>query len=221
MAAKRVGVLLAGCGWLDGAEIQEAVCTLLALDQRGANVVYMAPDVGQMHVVDHQSESPSDESPRNVLKESARITRGNVLPVSSVQAADLDALVVPGGFGAAKNLCDFAVNGTDMSVHSEVARLIKDMHAAGKPQGFICIAPALAAKVLGAHGVQLTIGTDEGTADALRSMGAHHINVEPGGIHVDEANHIVSTPAYMLGPNISAVHQGIDALVEHVMARIT
>ena len=169
MAKNRVGVLLAGCGWLDGAEVQEAVCTLLALDQRGAEVITMAPDVQQMHVVDHQAESPVESEPRNVLTESARIARGNVQNIEGIQAADLDALVIPGGFGAAKNLCDFAVNGPDMTVHPEVERLIRDMHAAGKPQGFICIAPALAAKVLGAdHGVEMTIGNDE---DAQYKLG--------------------------------------------------
>ena len=174
-----------------------------------------------MHVVDHQAESPVDVPPRNVLTESARISRGNVRSIETVKASELDALIIPGGFGAAKNLCDFAVKGADMDVHTEVERLIRDMHSAGKPQGFICIAPAIAAKVLGAdHQVQVTIGTDPDTASSLQSMGAQHVDVLPGGIHIDENNCVVSTPAYMLGPDIASVHKGIDALVESVLARV-
>ena len=220
MSQKKVGVILAGCGWLDGAEIHEAVCTLLALDQRSAQVTIMAPDTPQMHVVDHLAEAPVDGEQRNVLLESARIARGDVVDVSTVSADSLDALIVPGGFGAAKNLCDFAVNGPDMTVNPDVARLVREMHSAGKPQGFICIAPAIAAKVLGPdHNVELTIGTDEGTAGAINAMGAQHVDIQPGGYHIDVKNNVVSTPAYMLGPNIAKVHEGIDHLVEAVLER--
>ncbi len=220
MSSKKVGVVLAGCGWLDGAEIHEAVCTLLALDQRGAETIMMAPDVPQMHVVDHLAESPVENAQRNVLLESARIARGAVVDVATIQAEDLDALIIPGGFGAAKNLCDFAVNGPAMTVNPDVARLIRQMHGAKKPQGFICIAPAIAAKVLGPdHGVELTIGTDEGTAGAITAMGARHVNIQPGEFHVDGANNVISTPAYMLGPSIAKVHEGIDGLVGAVLSR--
>lgn len=215
--SKRIGVILAGCGWLDGAEIQEAVLTLLALDQRGADVTVMAPDVEQMHVVDHLAGTPA-EGTRNVMLESARIARGEIVDIAQVVTDDLDALIVPGGFGAAKNLCSFAVDGPEMTINPDVERVIREMHASGKAQGFICIAPALAAKVLGAdHQVELTIGNDQDTAVALESLGARHIDTQPGGLHVDMANKVVSTPAYMLGPNIAKVHEGIDALVAKVL----
>ena len=135
MSQKKVGVILAGCGWLDGAEIHEAVCTLLALDQRSAQVTIMAPDTPQMHVVDHLAEAPVDGEQRNVLLESARIARGDVVDVSTVSADSLDALIVPGGFGAAKNLCDFAVNGPDMTVNPDVARLVRERHRAAHDAG--------------------------------------------------------------------------------------
>ena len=220
MSKKRVGVVLAGCGWLDGAEIHEAVSTYLALDRRGVEIVAMAPNIEQMHVVDHLAESPAEVQGRNVLIESARIARGAVQDIAGVQDEELDALIIPGGFGAAKNLCNFAVAGTDMTVNTDVERLIRAMHQAGKPQGFICIAPAIAARVLGAdHQVSLTIGNDTGTAGALESMGAKHVVTEPGQIHIDETNRVVSTPAYMIGPSIAAVYEGIDALVEAVLQR--
>ena len=221
MAKKRVGVVLAGCGWLDGAEIHEAVCTYLALDSRGAEIIAMAPNVEQMHVVDHLAESPVDVPNRNVLTESARIARGDVQDLASINPADLDALIVPGGFGAAKNLCNFAVAGSDMTVNADLESLIKAMHGAQRPLGFICIAPVIAAKVLGPdHAISLTIGADADTGAALEAMGAQHVITAPGEIHIDEANQVVSTPAYMLGPSIAPVHAGIDALVEAVLSRI-
>ncbi len=221
MSKKRIGVVLAGCGWLDGAEIHEAVCTYLALDRRGAEIVAMAPNIEQMHVVDHLAESPAEVEGRNVLVESARIARGAVTDIAEISSADLDALIVPGGFGAAKNLCNFAVAGADMEVNGHLEKLIREMHQAGKPQGFICIAPAIAARVLGAdYQVSLTIGNDEGTAGALEAMGASHVATAPGEIHVDAKNNVVSTPAYMLGPSIAPVYEGIDALVETILERV-
>jgi enhancing lycopene biosynthesis protein 2 len=216
-AQKRVGVVLAGCGYLDGAEIQEAVCTLLALDRRKAKLVAMAPDLPQLHVVDHVKGAPVDGERRNVLAEAGRIVRGQIRPLASVSAADLDALIFPGGFGAAKNLCDFAVAGKDMQVVPQVQKLVRDVRAAGKPMGFICIAPVIAAKVLGGEGVTVTIGNDPETAAAIASWGAKHVDRPVDGIAVDEKLKVVSTPAYMLGPWIADVNAGIDKLVEAVL----
>lgn len=216
-SSKRVGVVLAGCGFLDGAAIQEACCTLLALDRAGASVVCMAPNVDQMHVVDHGAGAPSAGQTRNVLTESARIARGDIVDMSTVQGADLDALVFPGGFGAAKNLSSFAVEGADCSIHADVERLITEVYEAGKPTGFICIAPALAAKVLGSRGVTLTIGDDADTAAGLEALGAKHQVCGVEDIVVDAAHKIVSTPAYMVGPSIGPVSIGIEKLVNAVL----
>jgi enhancing lycopene biosynthesis protein 2 len=214
---KRVGVILAGSGYLDGSEIQEATLTLLFLDKRGARVTAMAPDVRQMHVVDHVKGEAAGGESRNVLAEAARITRGAIVDVKSVKAADLDALIIPGGYGAAKNLCTFATEGVKLQVNPDVERLIRDMAAAGKPLGFVCIAPVIAAKVLGAKKVKLTIGNDPATAAAVNALGAIHVDSPVDQIVVDEKNRVVSTPAYMLGPTIAPVAAGIERLVGAVL----
>ena len=209
----KVGVVLAGSGVMDGSEIHEATLTLYFLDRAGAEIVCMAPDVEQRDVVNHLKGEPSDET-RNVLVEAARIARGNIKDIKEIKASDLDALIFPGGYGAAKNLCDFAVKGADCTVNPEVERLIKEMHEAGKPMGFICIAPVIAAKVLGA---EVTIGNDKDTAAAIEKMGGKHVVRNVDDIAVDEKNNVVSTPAYMLGPTISKVALGIEKLVNKVL----
>ena len=216
-SSKKVGVILAGCGFLDGAEIHEACCTLLALDNAGVAVVCMAPKAPQMHVVNHAAGAPEEGASRDVFAESARIARGELVDIASVQASDLDALIIPGGFGVAKNLCTFAVDCPQCSIHPDVEALIQAIHGAGKPTGFICIAPALAAKALGAHGVRLTIGNDPDTAAGLEQLGATHVVCAVDEIVVDEENRVVSTPAYMLGPSIGPVSRGIGKLVAKVL----
>ncbi len=214
---KRVGVLLAGSGYLDGSEIQEATLALYFLDKAGATVVNMAPNKAQADLVDHQTATPAEGS-RNVLTESARIARGDVRDVAHVDADELDALVIPGGFGAAKNLCTFASDGPDCTVDPGVERLIRAMHAANKPIGALCIAPALVAKLLGAeHQGTVTIGNDDGTAEALRAMGAQHENRDVEDIVIDETNRVVSTPCYMLGQGPAAVGAGIEKLIAQLM----
>jgi enhancing lycopene biosynthesis protein 2 len=214
---KRVGVLLSGCGFLDGAEIHEAVCTLLSLDRRGATLVAMAPDKVQLHVIDHQAQKPQAGATRNVLQESARIVRGQITPIRSVKASELDALILPGGFGAAKNLCSYAVDGAAMKVDPEVERLVLAMRAAGKAMGFICIAPVIAARLFGSEHVKVTIGNDPATAGHIASWGAEHVECAVDQIAVDQRLKLVTTPAYMLGPWIAPVAAGIDKLVGAVL----
>jgi len=214
---KRVAVVLSGCGFLDGAEIQEAVCTLLSLDRRRAAVQAFAPDVPQMHVVDHLRSEPVAGAARQVLAESARIVRGQVRDLALARGSDFDALVFPGGYGAAKNLCSYAVEGRKLQVNPEVARLVRELHSARKPVGFICIAPVIGAKLLGAEGVKLTIGNDPGTAADVESFGAKHVVCKVDEACVDERLKVVSTPAYMLGPSVGPVSQGIDKLVSAVL----
>ena len=214
---KKVGVVLSGCGVYDGAEIHESVITLLALDKAGAKVICMAPDVPQMHVINHMKGEPAAGENRNVLIESARIARGEIKNMKDVTAADLDALIFPGGYGAAKNLCTFAVDGVDCKVNAEVERLVNEMHRAKKPIGFICIAPAMAAKILGSHQPKLTIGSDPGTAQAIEKMGGKHVECTVYEAAVDDVNKVVSTPAYMLGPSIAHVAKGIEKCVEQVL----
>lgn len=215
MKKKRVGVVLAGCGYLDGAEIQEAILTLLYLDQAGVETVCLAPDIPQAHVVNHLTGKETGES-RNVLVESARLVRGKISDITKADAASLDALILPGGFGVAKNLCDFAFKGTAMTVQPAVAALVKAVHAAGKPIGAWCIAPAIMARLI--PGVTLTIGDDAGTASALQSMGSKHVNCSVGNMIVDQHNKVVTTPAYMLGPWIADIAEGIERGVKEVVA---
>ncbi len=215
---KRIGVCLSGCGFLDGAEIHEAVCTLLALDQAGVKAVCCAPDLAQPAVVDHLTKQPARE-PRNVLVESARIARGDILNLKTVKAADLDALIFPGGFGAAKNLCNFAGQGPNCTVHPEVERLVGEMLAAKKPIGAICIAPAMLARVVGRQGLhpRMTIGADRQTASALTAMGVQHVDCPANEMVCDEALKIVTTPAYMLAGGPAEVYEGVRKLVNEVV----
>ncbi|MBI4954420.1 MAG: isoprenoid biosynthesis glyoxalase ElbB [Myxococcales bacterium] len=216
--AKKIGVLLSGCGYLDGAEIQEAVLALYFLDRAGCEVVCLAPDKAQVDVVDHQAGTPVTER-RNVRRESARIARGSVRDVAEVSARELDALVIPGGYGAAKNLCSFAADGKDCQVDPGVAKLVKDLHAAHKPIGALCIAPALVARLLGPdHAVELTIGDDAGTASAVVAMGARHVDRAVDAIAVDERNRVVTTPCYMLARGPAEVGAGIEKLVAKLVS---
>jgi len=214
----KVGVILSGCGVYDGSEIHEAVITLLALNRAGAEVVSMAPNMEQA-VINHLTGEPDEGARRNVLEESARIVRGDIRDIAKVKATDLDALFIPGGFGAAKNLCDFAVKGPDCEVHPEVARLIKEIVTAKKPLAAVCIAPALVAKVLGDNRMypQITIGTDEGTAEALSSMGATHLSCPVNEFVIDQENKIITSPAYMLAGNIGEAAEGIEKTVKALM----
>jgi enhancing lycopene biosynthesis protein 2 len=213
----KIGVVLSGCGVYDGGEIHESVITLLALDEAKAEIKCIAPDIDQMHVIDHTKDEPAAGESRNVLKEAARIARGEITDIAEITANDLDALIFPGGFGVAKNLCTFATDGTNCSVNSEIERLVKEMYEAKKPLAFICIAPAMAAKILGEHGPKLTIGNDKGTTEAIESMGGIHVECTVENIVVDEENKIVTTPAYMLGPSISHIAKGIRKCVNKVL----
>lgn len=212
----KIGVLLSGCGVFDGAEIHEAVITLLALDRAGAEIVCMAPDIDQYHVINHFTQEVTDEK-RNVLVESARIARGEIRNLKDVMASDIDGLIIPGGFGAAKNLSDFAIKGPDAFVNPEVQRLLDELLSAKKPVGALCIAPATLTKAMSGKNPEVTIGSDQGTAAAIESMGGVHKICAVDMIHVDEKNNVVTTPAYMLGPGIKDVAAGIEKLVAKVV----
>lgn len=217
--AKRVGVLLSGCGVMDGAEIHEAVCAMLALDRAGAEIVCLAPDREQ-GVVDHLKGRPVPEK-RNVLVEAARIARGKIRDVAKTSAAELDAVVLPGGFGAAKNLSTFAEQGEKAEVDPGVAALLRGLHAAKKPIAALCIAPAVLAAVLGREfHPELTIGDDPGTATKLEAMGAKHVAAETTGVVVDRRNRIVTTPCYMLATRISQVADGAEKAVKALLEMV-
>ena len=214
----KIGVCLSGCGVNDGAEIHESVITALALDRAGAEILYSAPDMEQTKVVNHLTGDEMNES-RNVLVESARIARGEITDIAKMTSDDMDALLFPGGFGAALNLCDFALKGADCDIHPEVNRIIQEMRGVNKPLGFICIAPALFARSVknAAKKVRITIGNDQATADQIEKLGSQHKICTVEDFIVDEENNIISTPAYMLAGNISEAASGIERLVHKIM----
>ncbi|ANJ59014.1 isoprenoid biosynthesis glyoxalase ElbB [Pseudomonas silesiensis] len=213
--SKKIAVILSGCGVYDGAEIHESVITLLRLDQRGAQVQCFAPNIAQLHVINHLTGEEMPES-RNVLVESARIARGNIKDIREADVEEFDALIVPGGFGSAKNLSNFAIEGAGCTVQPEVLALAEAFAEAGKPVGLICISPALAAKIYG-PGVTCTIGNDADTAAAMNKMGATHADCAVTEIVEDKARKLVSTPAYMLAQSISEAASGINKLVDRVL----
>ena len=215
MTQKKVAVILSGCGVYDGAEIHESVITLLRLDQRGAHAQCFAPNVAQMHVINHLTGEQMPES-RNVLVESARIARGEVKDIREANVEDFDALIVPGGFGAAKNLSDFAVKGAECTVQPDVLALAEAFAEASKPVGLMCISPAMAAKIYG-PGVICTIGNDADTATVVNKMGATHQECDVSDIVEDKARKLVSTPAYMLAQSISEAVSGINKMVDRVL----
>ena len=204
MSKKKVGVLLSGCGFLDGCEIHESVLTLLYLDQKGAEIICMAPDIPQAHVINHLTQQEMEET-RNVLVESARIARSNIRNIKDVKVDDIDALIIPGGFGAAKNLSDFAFKGPEGAVNPDVKKLIEEIVSKGKPIGALCIAPATVGMALKEKAPEVTIGNHEETIGALKAMGVKHRVCAVDEITVDEKNKIVTTPAYMIGPGIKGI----------------
>lgn len=211
---KKIAVVLAGCGVYDGAEIHEATLTLLAISQQGASYQCFAPDIDQAQVVNHLTGEEMNES-RNVLVEAARIARGNIKALNEYKASDYDAVIFPGGFGAAKNLCTFAFDGPDCSVNSEVEQAIRSTIVAGKPVGALCISPVLIAKVLG--DVEVTIGQDIATANAIEALGAKHVTTTHGEIVVDEKYKVITTPCYMLDANIRQIADGANKVVAKLL----
>lgn len=218
----KVALVLSGCGVYDGSEIHESVSVLIHLSRHGADVKCFAPDIDQP-AVNHLTGKPEAQK-RNVLAESARIARGKIEPLSKLRAADFDAAVFPGGFGAAKNLCDFASAGAECAVNPEVERVVKEFHAAGKPVGMCCIAPVIGARVLGkakgGPGIEVTIGDDADAAEAIARMGSANVSKPVTEAYVDEKNRIITAPAYMYGDApVHHVYEGIGAMVDSVMAR--
>jgi len=224
VAGQKVAVVLAGCGVYDGTEVHEAAAVLAALTKHGAQPVMFAPDKGQAHVVDHTAGSEMTQE-RNVLKESARIARGAVSPLARLKAADVSALVIPGGFGAAKNLSDFGFKGADMSVDEEMSRILSEFHSAGKPQALCCIAPILAAKVLGQSGVTITLGNCgpesdwpyQGSIEAAKSFGANVELKNVDEVCVDSKNKIVTSPAFMYNGKFHEIQNGVGKMVDELV----
>lgn len=217
----QIAIILAGCGVFDGSEIHEAVLTMLAIDQQGAEYQCFAPNTWQARTIDHftghATAIAGDEDNRNVLAESARIARGQIKDLQEFKAKDFDAIIFPGGFGAALNLSDFAVKGADCEINHEVRRALEESYDEGIVIGAMCIAPTVIARVLGKHHIKLTIGNDTKVAAGLKKMGAEHENKAATEVCVDEEHKIVTTPCYMLANSINQVAEGTHNLVEAVL----
>ena len=211
---KNIAVVLSGCGVFDGSEIHEATLTLLAINKKGATYECFAPNTTQHHVINHITGEEMPES-RNVLIESARIARGQIKDLETLNSNDFDAIVFPGGFGAAKNLSNLAFDGVDCKVLPLVAEKIKEFWTNKKPIGAMCIAPAVIAKII--PGSLVTIGNDIATKDTITQMGSKHQNTNHAETVVDVKNKIVTTPCYMLDANIAQIEQGTLNLIDEII----
>ena len=213
---KKFAVILAGCGRKDGSEINEAITLLLSIEQHHCEYQCFAPDRPQIEVIDHLTDKKVANAKRNILTEAARLARSNVRPIEEFKAEDYDALLFSGGYGVAKNLCDYAYKGADMEVQPDVARAILEMHAAKKPIGGMCIAPVMFAKLI--PEVCVTLGND-GTPDAdnIYKMGASHVQTENGDVCADNAELVFTTPAYMLDATLKDVYDGAFNLIEAIV----
>jgi enhancing lycopene biosynthesis protein 2 len=211
---KKFAVVLSGNGVFDGAEIHEATLTLLAIRQQGAYYEIFAPDIDQYHVINHLNGQEMAQK-RNVLVESARIARGKIKPLSQFNASHFDAIIFPGGFGAAKNLSTFAFDGADCKVNVDVEKAVKAMKASGKPIGALCISPVVITRILG--NVEVTIGDDPGTAQAIRKMGGTHVTTTHGQVVIDKRNNVFTTPCYMLDADIVQIYEGASNIVKEII----
>ncbi|MDR0218391.1 MAG: isoprenoid biosynthesis glyoxalase ElbB [Enterobacteriaceae bacterium] len=215
---KSVAVILSGCGVYDGSEIHESVLTMLSLSRLGAKMSFFSPDESQHHVINHLNGEEKKEA-RHIMEESARITRGNVRSLSEIDVDALDALIVPGGFGVAKNLCNFAFKGSECKINKDLLSVVRLMHKKGKPMGFMCIAPVMVPKILD-KSIKVTVGNDPETVAQIEKMGGVHIECPVDDIVVDFKNKIVTTPAYMLAQSLSEAEIGIDKLVRKIWEMI-
>lgn len=214
---KKFAVVLSGCGVYDGAEIHEATLTLLAIMKQGATYEVFAPDIAQHHVINHITGEEMPEK-RNVLIESARIARGQIKDLKEYDPNNFDALIFPGGFGSAKNLCDFAFEGINCKVNPDVEKAVLNTAGKKKPIGALCISPVIFAKIFG--DVEITIGQDKGTAEAVENMGATHTTTNHGEVIIDEKNNLFTTPCYMLDANILDIAKGASNIVKAMLERM-
>ena len=215
MKTKKFAVVLSGCGVFDGAEIHEATLTLLAIMKNGGTYQCFAPDIYQHHVINHLTGEEINER-RNVLVESARIARGKIKPLNEFKADEFDAIIFPGGFGAAKNLSSIAFDGASAKINTEVERSVLEMHKQGKPIGALCISPAVIAAII-RNNVEVTIGDEKATADVIEKMGGKHKTTTHGEVTIDKKNKVFTTPCYMLDATILDIENGAMNVVKEMI----
>jgi len=216
---KSVAVVLCGSGRSDGSEVTESVCVLIHLARLGATYSCFAPDMPQAEVVNHATGKPQSGATRNMLTEAARISRGNIASLSTLDANAFDALIIPGGTGVTKNLCDFATKGHEFTVLPDLETVVRNFHVLKKPIGLICIAPILAARIFGTRsngpGCRITLGSDQTASDAAATLGATPIAKGVTEIQFDDKNRLYSTPAYMhADARPHQVYEGIGKMID-------
>lgn len=226
---KKIGVLLSGNGVYDGSEIHEAVLSLLAIEEAGAEWVCLAPNYNQHHVVNHTNGQEMPET-RNILVEAARIARGNIKDIETLDINEIDGLVMPGGFGAAKNFSKWAFQGAAGDINPIIKEFINKVMKAGKPIATLCVSPVVVAKALEGSGKhpKLTLGTDKDPspydikADSvgLAAMGAQPEMKSITEILVDEENKLISAPCYMMEVGVKEVRANVKMAVEKMMEMI-
>ncbi|WGL98031.1 isoprenoid biosynthesis glyoxalase ElbB [Arsenophonus sp. aPb] len=212
---KPIAVILSGCGVLDGSEIHESVLTMLSLSQNSVEMCFLAPDREQLDVINHINGKEKQEK-RNIMVESSRISRGKIAPLASADANKFSAVIIPGGFGVAKNLSNFAIKESNCEIDKDLLTFCRKIHQQGKPMGLMCIAPVMLPKILNKT-VTLTIGNDKKTIAQIEKMGGKHIVCSFDDIVVDEDNRVITTPAYMLASSPNEAWQGINKLVKKVI----
>ncbi|WP_039970651.1 isoprenoid biosynthesis glyoxalase ElbB [Vibrio halioticoli] len=212
----KVAVILSGSGVFDGSELHETVITMLHLEKLGVKYQTFAPDTQQLHTIDHSTGEASEG--RNVLVESNRVSRGTTQPLTELNHRDFDALIFVGGFGAAKNLSDFAVKGSEYSVIPSIGSVITEFNQNNKWILAMCIAPVLLAKVV--SGSKLTIGSDSGTIEAMATTGVNHVTCSVVESCVDEENKLITTPAYMLASNLIELEEGISEALKLLSSKL-
>lgn len=214
---KSIAVVLCGSGYLDGSEIREAVLTLLALSTEKVTVECFAPDAFQNDVVNHLT-GQNENSQRNMLTEAARIARGDIKSLSDLKVENHSSIIIPGGFGAAKNLCDFAIKGSSGSVRKDLSALLNEFYDQKKPIGAICIAPAVVALAFKNKNFKLTLGQSCEASQEIEKLGHTHVEKKTSEVLVDLENKIITTPAYMYDDGeLSEIFMGITTLVKEVI----
>jgi enhancing lycopene biosynthesis protein 2 len=214
---KNFAVILCGCGALDGSEIHEAVMTLLAIERHECRYSVFAPDENQYHVINMFTKEEMSEK-RNMLVEAARIARGNIQPLSELDLTQFDALVLPGGYGAAKNLSTYAFDGANAVVYPPLVEIVKTEKKKQMPIGALCIAPVILAKILG--NITITVGNDPATIANVEQMGATHVNTQEGEVIADKANRVFTTPCYMLSATIADIADSADNLIRTILENL-
>ena len=180
----------------DGSDVHESVLLLLALEEAGERPVLLAPDIRQGRTVDHLSAGTVEGEDRNVLCESARLGRGIVRALATVRPDELEALVIPGGYGPVVNFSGgFAMPGAARRILPEVEPFLQHFLMERKPLGLIGLGEVPVRTLLG------------------QEMEPPSPPADPRHLRVDADRRIVHTPGFAAFTRLADVRAGIEAMV--------